>query len=141
MVTLDDPTAVTVPLCDNAAVPGAGSVPDDPVPELGSVPEDADAGLVLDELAPEDPLVDVDPDGEVVVVAAPALMAVDATPPTSPPRPSRPRAVAMPFGTRRPRPAAVSLNSCIGLSPFLESSPNLGMASVGQPPWVDCSAT
>jgi len=116
MVTLEAPTAVTVPCNGRAAPIGGGPKPDGPL--AGAVVE-LEFELVLEPPAPEFPAVDV-----VVVVAALALTALDTMPPARAPTPSRaiPLIFAL-FILRRPPPVN-SVCGCIVL--LLPSPPDLG---------------
>src|SRR5579872_6743183 len=91
MVTLDEPTAVTVPLMESEDAGSAAFEPD--------VPDELGVEL---ELEPEVPLVvEVELGVVVVVVAAPAVTAVDATVPATAPNPRSPSPLATALGNRR----------------------------------------
>src|SRR5579872_907809 len=77
MVTLDEPTAVTVPLMESEDAGGAAFEPDVPL------------------------VVEVELGVVVLVVAAPAVTAVDATVPATAPNPRSPSPLATALGNRR----------------------------------------
>ena len=121
MVTLEEPTAVTVPLSGSVMAGGDAFVPDVPdgagVAFAPAVPDVPEFGL-----EPVDPfVVDVELGDVVVVVAALALMAVEATVPATAPNPRSPSPVATALGTRRLR---------TGLSPSGRSLSGLSLSRV-----------
>jgi len=104
MVTLEAPTAVTVPCNGRAAPPGAAAAPCGPLPG---------GALVLGlELEPEAPGLVV-PVAAVVVVAALALVAVEAMPPATAPTPSKASPLIKALLRRRRPPCPGSVCRCI----------------------------